>query len=281
METVCRLCSRQSRSLESIFSFKNNRLISDLINNLIPIKLDINDSFPKKVCKVCLEIISKAIELREMSVKSDQSFRTGTFVILPEIAESAIKTEKEQIKSKNESACSQRKRQRTSTEDETDCPYGCNKPDVEKLCVIEEKLDRLVDCLGNVDKLKLKMAHLEKKIATQENDLQTNKTFITNCLENAIGSKPSSFPTKLCATNIEELNTIDRSLMSAANNDYFIKYLNKNIGKSPDFKSYMKRALEIVMSSDLKAQLSFANHIRNLHAYNVVAGLYKFLKFVS
>lgn len=269
METVCRLCSRQSRTLESIFSFKNGRLISDLINNLIPIKIDINDSYPKRICSDCFDVISKAVELRETSVKTDESFRNGTFVVLPE--KPAVKTEK--VKDgKDDTGTSPRKRKRVSTEEDKDCPYGCTKTDVEKLNAIEEKLDKLMENLGNVDKLQLKMSHLEKKVSSQEHDLQTNKTFITNCLENAIGSKPASFPTKLCATNISELNAVDRALMHSANSDYFIKYLNNNIGKSPDFKSYMKRGMEIVVTSDFKAQLSFANHIRNLHAYNVIAG---------
>jgi Zinc-finger associated domain (zf-AD) len=284
METVCRLCSTQSSRLEAIFSFKNGRLISDLISTLIPIRCDINDPYPKKVCGMCLDIINKAIELRETSFKTDESFRNGTFVILPEKipTESTIKVEKPIDKGKRKDSAddnSPRKRQRTSTDN--GCPYGCSKSmnDVEKLSTIEEKLDKLMESVGCVDKLKLKMDHLEKKVSSQEHDLQTNKTFITNCLENAIGSKPSTFPTKLCATNVSELNVVDRTLMTPANNDYFIKYLNNNIGKSPDYKSYMKRALEIIMNSDFKAQLSFANHIRNLHAYNVIAGKKKILGF--
>ena len=228
------------------------------------------DSYPKKICCDCLETIEKAHELREISVRTDDSFRTGTFVILP------AKNEKSLEKSKSSETSEPKvtkKRRKASTEDDN-CPYGCTKTaaETEKLSKIENKLDKLMDNLGDVDKLQIKMVHLEKKVSNQEHDLRTNKTFITNCLENAIGSKPSSFPTKLCATNVSELNAVDRSLMSPLNSEYFVKYLNNNIGKSPDFKSYMKRALEIVMASDFKAQLSFANHIRNLHSYLIISG---------
>jgi hypothetical protein len=258
--------------LESIFSFKNGRLVSDLINSIIPVKLDINDPFPKKVCMNCLQIINKVHELREISLRTDGSFRTGTFVILPELVE---EVKPERTKSPDDPAQrSLRKRCRNSEVDDDDCPYGCNKslPDSSKLEKIESKLDKLMENLCDVDKLSMKIVHLEKKIMNQEHDLKTNKTFITNCLENAIGSKPLNFPTKLCATNVQELNVIDRSLMSPHNSEYFIKYLTNNIGKSPDYKSYMKRALEIVMASDFKAQLSFANHIRNLHSYHLISG---------
>lgn len=272
METVCRLCSRQSRYLESIFSFKNGRLVSDLINNIIPVKLEISDPFPKKVCKNCLDIIYKIHELREISLRTDESFRMGTFVILPELVEETVKIEKNRS-TDDPAQRNTRKRCSSSPEADEDCPYGCNRsPESSKLAKIESKLDKLVESLCDVDKLSVKMVHLEKKMMNQEHDLRTNKTFITNCLENAIGSKPMTFPTKLCATNVQELNAIDRALMVPHNSEYFIKYLNNNIGKSPDYKSYMKRALEIVMASDFKAQLSFANHIRNLHSYHIISG---------
>lgn len=84
MENVCRLCASQSNTLESVFSFQNNRLVTDLIAIICPIKIDINDALPKQICEECLEIVVSASKLRETSVRSDLSFRTGTFLISQE-----------------------------------------------------------------------------------------------------------------------------------------------------------------------------------------------------
>lgn len=103
MDTLCRLCSIKTPALTSIFSFKNDRLISDMISIICPIKIDAADDFPKNICKACLRIISEAYELREKSVQSDVNFKTGKFEkqeSLPKISEVAhIKEEKDPFNS--------------------------------------------------------------------------------------------------------------------------------------------------------------------------------------
>lgn len=84
MDSVCRLCSNQTSSLKSIFSFENGRGISDLITILIPIQIDYEDSLPKNICTECLEILQKCHDLRDKSVKSDLFFRSGSFVAVLE-----------------------------------------------------------------------------------------------------------------------------------------------------------------------------------------------------
>lgn len=79
MEMLCRLCARQSTSLQPIFSMYNGRLLNDIISNLCPIKIDVSDSLPQKVCDECLEIVVSANRLRETSLLSDINFRSGNF----------------------------------------------------------------------------------------------------------------------------------------------------------------------------------------------------------
>ena len=76
MESTCRLCSKQCSTLTSIFGFINDRLVSDLIVLLIPIKLDVNDDLPKKICEECLEIVQTFHELRHSAIKNDINFRS-------------------------------------------------------------------------------------------------------------------------------------------------------------------------------------------------------------
>ena len=82
MDKICRLCAKRSSSLTSLFSFKNQRLIIDLIITICPIRIDRNDEFPKKICDECLEIIVSANELRSTSVKSDSDFRLGSISLM-------------------------------------------------------------------------------------------------------------------------------------------------------------------------------------------------------
>ena len=82
MDKICRLCAKRSSSLTSLFSFKNQRLIIDLIITICPIRIDRNDEFPKKICDECLEIIVSANELRSTSVKSDNDFRLGSISLI-------------------------------------------------------------------------------------------------------------------------------------------------------------------------------------------------------
>lgn len=282
METVCRLCSKQSPLLESIFSFRNGRLLSDLITIMCPIKIDINDSYPKKICKDCLQVIIAANDLRAASVKSDVSFRTGTFVALPEQQqrESPIKQEPTNESDSDDCALISITRQGNPTKgraaESFSCPYGCQRtstanlesPELKKLIAIEHKLDV---CLGGLRASNI-INPAEREITRARQELFEEKTFVNNCLETSIGPKPLNFPKKLRATNIMELSEVDKCLMSVANNQYLRKYLDINIGNSSDYKCFMKQGLEIIMSTELKTQLLFSTQIKRLQAYCIIAG---------
>lgn len=77
VEIICRLCGNLSREMESIFSFKKGRLLSDLIITICPVRIEISDELPKVVCDECTEVIRTANELREKSVQVDMKFRKG------------------------------------------------------------------------------------------------------------------------------------------------------------------------------------------------------------
>ncbi|KAG5666554.1 hypothetical protein PVAND_014572 [Polypedilum vanderplanki] len=77
MDLICRLCAKNSSTTTSVFSFNNNKLISDIMQIICPIKICPVDDFPKQICNKCLRILFEAYELRELSVKTDINFRTG------------------------------------------------------------------------------------------------------------------------------------------------------------------------------------------------------------
>lgn len=79
MGTLCRLCACQSSSLESVYSIVKGQLLADLITAICPVKIDVNDELPKKICIECQEIIISANELRVISVSSDINFRKNDF----------------------------------------------------------------------------------------------------------------------------------------------------------------------------------------------------------
>lgn len=287
METVCRLCSAQSPLLESIFSFRNGRLLSDLITIMCPIKIDINDSFPKKICKECLQVIIAANELREASVKSDLSFRTGTFVALPEASPRDLPIKQEPIRNDSDSddcaliSISRQNKHvsRIKSDSSFNCPYGCHKStknvdslELKKLTAIEQKLDVCLDGLKLNNAVRDINDSVEREVARNRHEIFEEKTFVNNCLETPIGPKPPTFPKKLRATNMNELSEVDKSLMSVANNQYLRKYLDINIGNSSDYKCFMKQGLEIIMSTELKTQLLFSTQIKRLQAYCIIAG---------
>lgn len=76
MDKICRLCGQNSAHLESVFSLvEGGRLLADLIYIVCPIRIEVNDNLPKKICEECMEVVVSSIKLRESSVKSDLVFR--------------------------------------------------------------------------------------------------------------------------------------------------------------------------------------------------------------
>ena len=58
-----------------------DRLLSDMILIICPIKIDASDELPKSIFKACLKLVLDAISLRERSVKSDLKFRSNSLAM--------------------------------------------------------------------------------------------------------------------------------------------------------------------------------------------------------
>ncbi|XP_070496230.1 PR domain zinc finger protein 5-like [Chironomus tepperi] len=91
----CRLCLKNSENLFYIYEYKNKRLISEMIVEIIPelkeVICEFNDQVSCFVCYDCFEVIVKAIELRRFSIDNNKSQRIDKKPILQN-----IKIEKEE-----------------------------------------------------------------------------------------------------------------------------------------------------------------------------------------
>ena len=78
-EKLCRLCLKLSKDVDDLFNHKNGHLIADLIKMICPITIERDESeqMPSKVCVDCLELITDAIHLRDLSLINDQELRSN------------------------------------------------------------------------------------------------------------------------------------------------------------------------------------------------------------
>jgi hypothetical protein len=73
MENICRLCLKDGVDHENIFGLKNGRVIADLVQTISPsLTISRSDFLTKEVCVECVEIVWRACELRERSIKSEE-----------------------------------------------------------------------------------------------------------------------------------------------------------------------------------------------------------------
>lgn len=77
VNNLCRLCLRLSEDTVSLFDFKNDVLIADLIKIICPIEISKNESgnLPNSVCVDCLDLIVDAVHLRDLSLINDEELR--------------------------------------------------------------------------------------------------------------------------------------------------------------------------------------------------------------
>lgn len=69
---VCRLCLSESIDPVSIQERRKGCAVIDVINSVIPeISIDISDPFSKKICCECLEIVTKAHDLKLLSIENE------------------------------------------------------------------------------------------------------------------------------------------------------------------------------------------------------------------
>jgi hypothetical protein len=55
-----------------------------MISIICPIKIEVSDTLPHRICSKCLNTILDAVELREKSVESDINFRSNNIQPMPE-----------------------------------------------------------------------------------------------------------------------------------------------------------------------------------------------------
>lgn len=85
IDDVCRLCLKEGGEYENIFSLKNGSVIAQLVIFIVPtLIIEETDKLPKQICIECLQVISRACELREKSVESEEylnSLLKETFIV--------------------------------------------------------------------------------------------------------------------------------------------------------------------------------------------------------
>lgn len=71
MEDLCRLCLQRDESLTSVFEYRDDVLIADVIENICAIRIVAEDLHPKEICRNCRDILYKAHDLRVLSLRND------------------------------------------------------------------------------------------------------------------------------------------------------------------------------------------------------------------
>ncbi|KRT78811.1 zinc-finger associated domain containing protein [Oryctes borbonicus] len=71
---TCRTCLKANGAYRNIFEdTQNNKLISELIMECVPITIQRADKLPDKICKVCAEKLNSVLDFREMVTKSNET----------------------------------------------------------------------------------------------------------------------------------------------------------------------------------------------------------------
>lgn len=72
MEGSCRLCLQDSNKLISVFQFREENKIADVILIICSVKIEPDEVYSKEICSNCLDTVYKAYDLRIQSIKNDQ-----------------------------------------------------------------------------------------------------------------------------------------------------------------------------------------------------------------
>ncbi|XP_058169714.1 uncharacterized protein LOC131284872 [Anopheles ziemanni] len=72
---ICRLCSKQKRSVVFIFGVRGTKLdLVNKINNYLPIQINADDDLPKTICEPCLEKILQHHQMIERLQQAQKRF---------------------------------------------------------------------------------------------------------------------------------------------------------------------------------------------------------------
>lgn len=287
MESACRLCSKYSEELKSMFSFKNGHLLCDLVSSICPIKIDINDPFPKKICRRCLALITETAKLRETSVQVDETFRSGTFAI-SEPEEVDEENEFEQLVMNEPRIGLKRPRrsmtQEVTSESDDDLPprsinengrrvNTCEMTDSRDLVIqqqlnlIDTKVDILIEAIGG------RTQHHQPDLGTistkhwtnqEESDPLIDKSGDLNN-ETSVDRSGTFF-----ANCLTELNEIDKILLNEDKSLLLRKLLKDKLEGCKTYQIYMKKGVDMFFSDQVK--LSFGTVIKSLRVFTILVG---------
>lgn len=92
----CRLCLRDSVKLKNVFEVINGVKISDLIEIICCVTIQPDELFSKAICENCLDTVTRAYDLRLMSIINDQRLKEeylGHQVVVKIETNTDVKTE--------------------------------------------------------------------------------------------------------------------------------------------------------------------------------------------
>ncbi|GJQ81022.1 hypothetical protein Trydic_g23450 [Trypoxylus dichotomus] len=72
-QEICRACLKTSKTFSNIFECsQNNKIISELIMECVPVTIEKNDKLPSHICNACLEKLDYVYNFREMIIASNK-----------------------------------------------------------------------------------------------------------------------------------------------------------------------------------------------------------------
>lgn len=75
MEQYCRLCLNEDAILTSVFQSRGGQEIARMVRRICSISIEENDTNSKQICLNCADIVSRAHELRLMSIKNNADLK--------------------------------------------------------------------------------------------------------------------------------------------------------------------------------------------------------------
>lgn len=75
LASACRLCSVENSKMYDVFETREGLPISVMAMIICPVRIEMSDSLPKRICEDCLEIVLSAYQLRDLSMKNERFFK--------------------------------------------------------------------------------------------------------------------------------------------------------------------------------------------------------------
>ncbi|KRT78819.1 zinc-finger associated domain containing protein, partial [Oryctes borbonicus] len=77
LEIVCRVCLKMHEERYNIFEHsEHNRLLADMVIEIISIQVLKDDGLPKTICTNCFERLKEAYDFKTLAVESNEKLRS-------------------------------------------------------------------------------------------------------------------------------------------------------------------------------------------------------------